>query len=190
MLHRIKTQPAVEPVTLSEVRAFHGIAANDDNSRDAIITARIKAARQVAEELTNIKIITQTWTAYDSCFTSKMDLYANLQSVTSVKYYDPNGALQTLSPSVYYVDTVNHAVTLVSGQSWPEVSLNPNSVMIEYICGFGLANAVPETLKDAIKIIVSQWESYQSSIEGARVSTLPYAAVQLLDFYKDYRGYF
>jgi uncharacterized phiE125 gp8 family phage protein len=190
MIHKLKTAPAVEPITLSEARTFHGVIQVDDVSRDTILTQRIISARLACEEMTNRKFITQTWYAYGDVFKSKMNLYADLQSVTSVKYYDVNGALQTLDPSFYYVDLVNNRVTLAANKIFPEVYGNPNSVIIEYICGYGLAAAVPAPIKDAIKIIVSQWEAYQSSIEGARVSTLPYAAMQLLSFYKDYREYF
>jgi uncharacterized phiE125 gp8 family phage protein len=190
MINKLKIAPTVEPVTLAEARAFHGISANDDNSRDMVIMSRIKSARIACEELTSRKFITQTWLAYSDSFIDRMNLFGDLQSVTSVKYYDVNGALQTLDTSIYYVDNINNSVSLAPNKAWPDTLMNPNSVIIEYVCGYGMAIDVPEPIKEAIKIIVSQWEGYQSSIEGARLSTLPYAATQLLGFYTDYRDYF
>jgi uncharacterized phiE125 gp8 family phage protein len=53
------------------------------------------------------------------------------------------------------------------------------------------ASLVPESIKDAIKFIVGQWEVFQNSIEGVvRPFTIPNAAKQLLDNYVDMREYF
>ena len=38
--------------------------------------------------------------------------------------------------------------------------------------------------------MIDHWERFQKSIDGGRVSTIPYAVTQLLDGYRDMRGYF
>lgn len=190
MINKIKTPPAVEPVTLAEMRLQIGVIQATDTSRDSIFLQRIISARQWSEIFTRRAFITQTWTQYNDCFDDSFDLIADLQSVTSVKYVDTLGVLQTLAPSTYYVDVVNSRLHLATGKAWPEIYDQPNAVAIEYVSGYGLASAVPEPIKDAIKFIVGQWENYQSQMEGARISTIPYAAEQLLRPYIDTRLYF
>jgi hypothetical protein len=51
---------------------------------------------------------------------------APLQSVTTVKYYDASGVLQTLASTVYQVDTVSQPgrIVLAPTQIWPTVQAN------------------------------------------------------------------
>lgn len=200
-----KTPPATEPITLAEMRLHLGITQTTDTARDAIITARITSARQWAEEYTRRAFITQTWGSYGSDFpggdwlgadfgngdASVIRLRGKLQSVTYVKYLDLNGVVQTLSPSLYLVDLITNSIVPAYNTSWPVGRIQLNAIDIEYICGYGTAANVPEAIKDALRFIVSQWELFQSSIEGVmRPFTIPNAAKQLLDSYIDMRGYF
>jgi uncharacterized phiE125 gp8 family phage protein len=149
MINQLKTAPATEPVTLAEMRAHLGITRSDDISRDGIISGRIISARQWAETYTRIAFIKQTWTAYAEDFPGtsindgKIALKKPLIAVTSVKYLDVNGLQQTLDPAGYYIDTVSGYIMPAFGESWPSVREQDNSLQIEYICGYGLASAVP-----------------------------------------------
>jgi uncharacterized phiE125 gp8 family phage protein len=186
MLNRLKTAPATEPVTLAEVRAFMGISQVADTVRDSIITTQIVAARTYAESYTQRAFISQSWYTYSDWFMDSFDLVPDVQSITSVKYYDKNNALQTLSNTIYYTDLVSSRLLLGANQYWPDTYLNPNSVIIEYVSGFTI---VPQQIKQAILFLVAHWENYQGSIEGARISTVPYAVNQLLEPYIDQRGF-
>lgn len=204
MLHAIKTQPVAEPVTLAEMRGHLGISQAEDTARDSIITGRIISARQWSENYTRTAYITQTWTGYAADFPCRHGLKAThepahnkialkmpLQSVTHVKFLDTDGVQQTLDSSLYQVDPVTGCVVPAHGQTWPSVRVQLNAVQVEYICGYGTADAVPESIKDAIRFIVGQWEVFQSSIEGVvRPFTIPNAAKQLLDNYIDMREFF
>ena len=197
MNHLIKTPPATEPITLAEMRSHLGITQATDTSRDNIITGRIISARQWSEHYTRTAYITQTWTGYAVDFPYKpetchrISLKAPLVSVTSVKYLDENGIQQTLDPSKYLVDLVTACIVPAYNQSWPTVRAQLNSVQVEYVSGYGNAAAVPESIKDAVRFIVGQWEVFQSSMEGVmRPFTIPNAAKQLLDNYIDCREYF
>lgn len=197
MNHLIKTSPTTEPVTLAEMREHLGISQASDNSRDNIITGRIISARQWSEHYTRTAFITQTLTGYAvdfpyNCLQShRIALKAPLLSVTSVKYLDLSGIQQTLDPSNYLVDLVTACIIPAYNQSWPDTRSVLNSVQVEYISGYGAAVSVPESIKDAIRFIVGQWEVFQSSIEGVmRPFTIPNAAKQLLDNYVDMREYF
>lgn len=193
MIHVIKTPPDEEPVTLAEMRAHLGITQATDTSRDSIITSRIISARQWAEHFTRTAFITQTWVGYGADFPlcSCLGLKAPLQSITGINYLDDSGIQQALDPSRYHIDTVSASIMPAWEQSWPTVRVQANSLQIVYVCGYGDAEAVPESIKEAIKFIVGQWEVFQSSIEGVmRPFTIPNAAKQLLDNYVDMRDWF
>jgi uncharacterized phiE125 gp8 family phage protein len=197
MRHTVKTAPTTEPVTLAEMRTHLGIVQSTETGRDSIITSRIISARKWAEHYTRTAFISQTLTGYDSVFpfipecNHPIFLRTPLVSVTTIKYLDPDGVQQTLSGSKYLVDTVGGVVVPAYGESWPSIRSQLNSVQVEYVAGYANAAAVPEEIKDAIRFIVSQWEIFQSSIEGVvRPFTIPNAAKQLLEPYVDMRNYF
>lgn len=197
MNHITTIPPETEPVTLAEMRSHLGITQATDTSRDNIITGRIISARQWSEHFTRKAFISQTVTGYAVDFPYSpvygqcIALKAPLVSVVSVKYLDEAGAQQTLDPSKYLVDTVTASIAPAFDQNWPTVRAQLNSVQIKYISGYGDAVDVPESIKDAIRFIIGQWEVFQSSIEGVmRPFTIPNAAKQLLDNYIDMREYF
>lgn len=188
---KIKTAPLSEPVQLADMRLYLGITQSSDNSRDSIIQSHITSARRWAEEYTKSVFITQTWVLYDECFDDDCyDLKSELQSVASIKYYDLTNTLQTLDPTFYDVDTVDHKVHLAYNKVWPLTYNRPNAIQIEHVSGFGSAASVPEDIKSAIKMVVGHWENYQSTIEGSRISTIPYAVEQLLKPFCDTRWVF
>lgn len=190
MAFKIKIHPTQEPVSLSEARYQAGITDASETSRDDIISSRITSARRWAEQYTRTAFINQTWVYYSNRFEECILLKSELQSIVSVKYTDTDGAQQTLDPSNYYANLIESRIQEAYGKVWPTVRNFPNSVEIEFVCGFGTEANVPEEIKDAIKFIVGHWENYQSGIEGLRISTIPYAVEQLLKPHKDYRNLF
>jgi uncharacterized phiE125 gp8 family phage protein len=187
----LKTAPASEPVTLADMQAVMGIHDTSDTLRDSVIESRITAARMMAEEFTRKAIISQTWDLYAPCFRPYFDLKMNQQSVTSLKYIDTDGNQQTLSSDQYLVDTVHGCLYPAYGVTWPSVRSQYNAVIVEHVAGYG-ANAtdVPNNVLEAIKFLVAHWENYQPGIEGARITTIPYAVEQLLRPERDFRGAF
>jgi uncharacterized phiE125 gp8 family phage protein len=207
--HVIKTFPATEPVTLAEMRKHLGINQAAETLHDDIITGRIISARQWSERYTRQAFITQTLVAYGADFPNNLikgfkpvkasgltnnyviALTSPLVSVTSVKYLDNNGTIQTLDPTSYIVDTIGACIMPAYNQNWPTTRAQLNGLQIEYISGYGAAANVPESIKDAIRFIVGQWQVFQNSIEGVmRPFTIPNAAKQLLDNYIDMREWF
>jgi uncharacterized phiE125 gp8 family phage protein len=128
------------------------VTANDD---DQLINKLIDAATLQAEIYTWRRFVTQTWDYFIDDFSDKNTIpYGELQSITSVKYYDSTNSQQTLSTSVY--DTVTDSdpgvVNLSYSQTWPFVYDRQNAVEIRFVCGYGASSAVPESIKSAIKI--------------------------------------
>lgn len=197
MIHRLKTGPATEPVSLAEMREHLGIIQDSDTIRDNVLAGRIISARQWTEHYTGLALITQTWLCVSVDFPYNPDDFSSIklkgpvQSVTSVKYTDDDGTQLTLSSGAYQMSIASGYLVPAFGVEWPESRAQLDSVQIEYVCGYGNAADVPEAIKEAIRFIVGQWEVFQSSMEGVvRPFTIPNAAKQLLDPYVDMREAF
>lgn len=80
-----------------------------------------------------------------------------LASVTSVQYVDENGATQTLSASIYTVDTTSEPgrLYLAYQQVWPTTRCQPQAVTITYKAGVTLPENVPVRARLAIKLLVA-----------------------------------
>lgn len=152
------TAPAVEPLSLSDLKHHLRVDTSDD---DAYLLGLITAARMHIESVTQGALITRTleWVADDfqACIALEQP---PLQSVTSVKYIDSAAIEQTVSSSVYTVDTDSRPgrVYEADGQSWPSPKGIPNAVRIRYVAGFGNTDAdVPEPIKLAMKVLIAYW---------------------------------
>ena len=134
----LKTPPAIEPVGIDDVKAHSRIDLNED---DLLIQRQILAVRQMVERIYDIAIITQTWTMYlDWLPADSIEIFKRpLQSVTSVKYIDPDGATQTIANNLYMVDLNSRPPRIVRVQeaSWPYVQPRPAAVAVEFVAGYG-----------------------------------------------------
>lgn len=195
--------PAVEPVSLSDMKARLRVTVTDD---DTDIGLMITEARAMCENECSRAFITQNYTMYLNGFPiyypyywnphiaypmglttppSRMEIRlprAPLQSVTSIAYYDTAGDIKTLNPDLYWV-TQAHEPGIISpiwNTIWPFTNYaQPDSVQIAFVAGYGNAasNCPPEVVA-AIKSIVV--ERYQHRGDGVDVG-IPNAARRLLD---------
>lgn len=182
---KLITAPTVEPVTLAQAKQHLGvIVANDD----AMILRHIVAARRHAEQYTGRRLCTQTWEyTRDEFPCGAMELpYPPVASVTSLKYIDANGAEQTLSPSLYQVDTVAEPARIAPayGESWPDARCQFNAVTVRFVCGYGLTAAVPEDIACAMLLIVGHLFEHREDVSDMQVFQVPRAADALLNFYR------
>lgn len=152
------TGPAAEPVGFEEAK-LHIKSEADENADDTLIQRMIAAAREWAEDYTNRALMTQTWrykTDYfpyygDGCpdgFAIRLPK-PPLQAVSSIKYYDTNGALQTLPAPDYIVDKASEPGFIFPAvdKSWPSTqSGRPHAVEVEFVCGYADLTAVPNKI--------------------------------------------
>lgn len=171
---RLKTPPAVEPVTLSDAKAHAKVEVDDD---DALIATYIQAAREMVEVRSSRALIDQVWEGYlgafpDGCGRDGFDIvlpHSPLSGVASIKY-EPAALspVETLDPSVYRVDTAAEPgrIRLAPGQSWP--AAEEMSVVIEYTAGYGDGPAkVPAALRQAILVLVADMYDNRSPVPTA-----------------------
>lgn len=181
MKYKLKTAPSIEPLSFATLPTDQlRLNGTDEQS---LVESYIKAARQIAEDRQNRVLISQTWELYMDSF-KKTEILLDktpVQSITSVKYYDDENALQTLDSSLYELDNVSEPARLrpVSGESWPSTYDKYNAVLIEFVAGYGdAADDVPESTRDAMLMIVANFYENRGD-EGHR--SLPPAVWSLLD---------
>ena len=147
------TPPTQEPITLDEAKLHCSVTQDDEN---ALIEAYIGAARQAAEAYLSRGLFTQTWTAQFSTWaeTFWLPMAAPLQSITDVKYYDGNDALQTLSSSYYVVDTTSEpgCISRAATYAWPTLSAERRMpIQITYVVGWTDVALIPELIKQGMR---------------------------------------
>ena len=125
-------EPTVEPVSLADVKLHIRHDASVGTTEDAMLTRWIKGARQRAEHLAQRAFCTQTWQQNLDAFPPAIELpWSPIQSVSFVKYYDENNALQTLAPADYKVDIQGRSTGYIVpayGLAWPSTYPEINSV--------------------------------------------------------------
>jgi len=163
------TAPAEEPITAADLKTHLRIDSNDEND---YIDGLITAARIAVENHTHRALVDQTLELWlDDEFPDKGD-YAiiiprpPLYVVTYIKYYDANGALQTVDTDDYQVDTTSVPGRVLPAYAswWPTARDIPNCAVVRYRAGYGdpdasptveSAGAVPDLLKHAIKLLAA-----------------------------------
>ncbi len=164
--------PLLEPVSLADAKAQVRFGST---AEDSLILAYISAARGLVEEMTNRALLTQTWRLDASGFSTRFWLprAAPVQSVTHVKYYDTTGTLQTLSSSVYRLQTASEPafLELVDGQTVPTTAVRSDAVQITYVVGYSSAAEVPAALRQACLLLVSHYFANREPVVVGSIAT-------------------
>lgn len=173
----ISIAPAVEPVSLDELKAQSRV---DGSADDATLTIYGKAARGAAEIYQNRQLITATWIyTLESFPLGEFSLpRPPLQSITSIQYVDSAGATQTWASANYQVDTKSEPgrVKPVTTASYPNTQSDTyNAVTVTYVAGYGdSASDVPDTTRDAIMMWAAQLHEFREPIiSGESIAEIP-----------------
>lgn len=154
---------------------------------DTVLTAALDGARRYAEHYTQTSIGAQTLElALDAFPVSWITLPRGpVTSITSVKYLDQAGVLQTLDPGAYKLDTYETPARLfpVFGTSWPSTRCEVNAVLIRYVAGAVTAE-IDQAVISALKLITGHlYENREDSTPGT-INNIPLGANTLLDTVK------
>ena len=144
---------ASEPITLADLKLQCRVDTTDD---DALLTACIAAARAKAENYTETALISQTWEqTLDAFPAAEIELRKPpVTSITSVTYLDAAGATQTLSSTLYTLDTATFPGWLLPkfNTLWPDTQGSANCVTMRYVTGYVNAAAVPADIVAWLKL--------------------------------------
>jgi uncharacterized phiE125 gp8 family phage protein len=173
---QLVTAPTIEPISLDEAKRHARIASGDDG----LVQRYRVAARETAEQTLNRGLLTQTWQLVLDTWTPVIylpraaplqnDANASPSTAPLVQYYATSGTLTTLSSTVYTVDTVSRPgrIALAPGQSWPSLqSLRQSGrILVTYVIGWTTAAAVPERIKQGIRMYVSYLDMNRDGFEA------------------------
>lgn len=155
--------PAALAVSLADAKDTLRIE-QSDTSLDALLTLWIKAITITAEHATSRAFINRPLALTLDYFPDAIQLeLAPLVDVESIKFFDVDGAEQTLDPADYYVDTITEPGYVVpgAGKAFPDTADQINALTVSYTSGYGSdAGSVPEAARlHILARLAEQWEA-------------------------------
>lgn len=168
--------PALEPLTLAEVKAHLNV---DHNAQDGLIESiYMRGAREHAEGYLKRALITQIWQwKRDGFGAHVLELpLSPVQTVDSIAYVDSAGVTQTWGAANYQVDVDSEPgrVSPAFGYQWPLPDYRLNAVSITFTAGYGDAAAVPAAVKSAMLLHIGRMNEYREEvITGTIVAEIP-----------------
>ena len=182
----VSSDPATDPVTVTEAKSHMRVDTSDD---DTLIGGLITGATLYAQTYTNRAFVTQTLELrIDSFPATEIRLPRSpSQSITSIVYVDTDGATQTWASSNYVIDSNSKPARLRPdfNVDWPSVREQMDAATITLVAGYGAASDVPEGIKLAIKHLVAHWyENREGSTVDMKVHLVPLAINALLTQYR------
>lgn len=208
-IYELVTAPAVEPVTLAEIKEHGRVDSSDD---DAYLTALGVAARELVERQTGRLLITQTWRLTmdqwpgDRCdewwdgvreapitqlSAARVELAKSpIAGITSVVTKDEDDTSSTWAASNYYLAKQPNGygrLTRKSSAVWPLVTLrSAGAIEITFTAGYGAAaSAVPYALRHAVKMLALHWyEKREPASECAAADLMPMGLGSLIASYR------
>ena len=195
MIITTTTAPAVEPVSTAEVKSHLRLTttaaeAAAYTTEDDLLDRLITVSRTQAEQETGRRFITQTLTMYLNEWPDERYIkipYPPLQSaVVTYRLTDDDDYDETLSTADTDIVSEPGRIILQPNESWPSGTLYTDKpIKIVFICGYGLAVAVPENIKSAILLKLSDlYENRGEVVIGVSVGRITDAVDSLLRQYQ------
>ncbi len=186
---KVITAPTYEPISVADVAEYLRV---DDLAADQdLLENLITAARQYLEQHLNRPLATQTLEEALTGWANPIVLDSSLQSVTSIKYLDVNGAEQTLASNQYLVDTYAEPaqITPAYNVTYPELYDVPNNVKVRYVAGYTSGgspdtNPLPKPIRFAMMLVIGDlYANREAAVTGTTYTVNP-TVQNLLQFYR------
>lgn len=184
------TAPTAWPLSVAQAQAQCRVEGAEAELTAAEFLDAIKEATDYCEQ--NIpggrQLMTATWdlpvAGWWDC-PLKLPL-PPLQSVTSVKYYDSDGDLTTVSSSLYVVRAPHRApgeIELLPNQTWPtDYDARQYPIVVRFVAGYTSAANVPGSVKRALKLLVAHWnENREATLSGSLNKEIEFSVSALLE---------
>lgn len=176
--------PAMEPLTLADVKAHCRVDSTDD---DTLLSALLSAAvdHVDADGVLGRAMITQSWAQWVPPSPGRVRLSMGpFQSLTAVNYYDSAGVLQAADVADFDVRKAGDFVTVgpKDGATWPGTQTRADAIKITYVAGFGdAASDVPQGIRHAMFMLVGHWYENREAASELRLVDAPLAVDALLN---------
>lgn len=185
-----EAEPSANILTLSDAKD-HCFVTSTDADVEGILTTLITVAREYAEARTWRQVVPATYKLFLDDFPPNIIELRKppVISVDSIKYYDPNDVLQTVSSSDYQVDIDSEPGRIEPDGSWPSADDRLNAVEITFQAGYDASDdyhKLPKKIKQAMLLMINHWFNNRESVvinEGRSIDAMevPLTANALLD---------
>lgn len=175
---------AFEPVTLPEAKQHCRVLSNDE---DTLITALITAAREWVENFTGHLLVPREVTQRFECFSSHTMLYGwpiADSAVPEITYADPQGEIQMLVGARIALCNGYGRLAPAFGSRWPSTYSGAGSVVVKFQAGYATPAAVPQSMKQAILLLVGHWFANRESVSDKAMTEVPMAVDALCRPYR------
>jgi len=172
---------STRPVTVAEAKDHMNVTISDD---DTLIGNMIDAAAKWCEMYMGRRFITTTEIEYYDSFPSEISpVWSPLDSVTSIQYEDSYGATQTLSSSLYQVDTASEPARIkpAYNESWPSTRAEYNAITLTYTAGYGTSTSdIPDIIRNAVLLLVGHLYENREDTSPLEMKKIPMGVKALL----------
>ncbi|MEE1611225.1 head-tail connector protein [Microvirga sp. CF3016] len=172
--------PAVEPITLAEMKAYLRVD-DDDGTQDDLIAGLVKAARLMIEAASRRILIEQRWRVVLDRWPAGGTILLPLSpliAVDGITVTDAAGNATEVPASAFESDVLSDPPRIVVVGA-PEPGRPRNGISIALRAGHGTApEVVPAPLKLAIRILVAHWFENRGDVIGEQI--LPPEALALV----------
>lgn len=155
--------PAVEPVSLAEMKTFLRL---EGDAEDDLVAALIAAARLTLEGATRLAFIRQTWRLILPGWSLRRVIVLPLSPVLEIEAVRVGrpGADVALAPELYRLDREGDPARLLVDLDAPAPAVG-EAIAIDLALGFGaVPAAVPAPLRLAVRRLVARW--YENRGDG------------------------
>jgi uncharacterized phiE125 gp8 family phage protein len=191
------TPPAIEPVTMYEVRRQCKVP-DSAHGDDALLEALRRAARERGEAITGRQFIAASYRLTmerEPCDGILEVPRPPLISIDAFTYLDFSGASQSWASSNYQVEApsgpyARHGrLAPKPTTTWPlAASGYLNALTMDFTAGYGTTvDSVPDAIRLAILLMVAGWYVNREDMVEGVVLTVPVGALALLTPYKVHR---
>jgi uncharacterized phiE125 gp8 family phage protein len=188
------SQPAVEALTLDDVKRHGRIDSADEN---AWLLSAIKAARQAIEGPTGagVAIVAAQWRLPLDRFPAEIWIpMGPVISIDAIFYRDAAGVLQMLAPARYQwrKGTFEARIKPAPGDTWPSTREQYDAVQVTFTAGFPGTESNPpdltgidEPLKVAMLMLIRHWDANRETVVvGEMPAEMPLGFTNLINRYR------
>jgi len=177
--------PAAEPLTLQELKDHLRVI---DAAEDALINGVLVAAVRSIEARGRLALTPQQWRlTLDLPPEETLFLpIAPVASIDAVTVTDNDAAPQPVANSLYEFAAGSPGRLRRAGP-WPQPGVALDGVQIDFTAGYADASAVPEPLKQAIKILAAHFFETRAAVRETRTYSVPQSVDALIAPYRELR---
>jgi uncharacterized phiE125 gp8 family phage protein len=185
MIPILISEPAVEPLTLDDARAWLRL---DTQAEDTLLTALIRAARHAVEQATRRALIAQDWRLRLDRWPPNGILpvpLAPVMSLLSVCVIGLDGVASEVPLAAFRLDE-SFGTRIVFNEPPPAPGRLHGGIEIDLRAGYGATSgAVPPPLLQAMRMLIAHWYEHRGdALHEGSVAHLPAGVAALVVPYR------